>query len=275
MSRVSSTKSGSRMDQEGPLSARAVRSLWVVSAWLLLASPAATQQSRPAPPRPPAPPPTAARPPSPPITLPFPNLMPPVTGGLTGRVPFTPPSITPRRDLFRVPAGKPFATPAARCVGFNCGTYGYGAYGSYGAYSSGVQDVPPAAPVSSGETPTGLLRLDGTPADGQVFIDGAFVGVLRDIEAQRVLTLPEGIYHLEIRATDREPAAVDVRIAARDTVTYHVALQPARPRVEPPRPPPTAVPQHMYVIPNCYIGNVPPRPSRLPAGCDMKRVQVL
>jgi hypothetical protein len=31
----------------------------------------------------------------------------------------------------------------------------------------------------------------------------------------------------------------------------------------------------MYVIPNCYIGNVPPRASRLPAGCDIKQVQIL
>ncbi len=31
----------------------------------------------------------------------------------------------------------------------------------------------------------------------------------------------------------------------------------------------------MYLIPNCYLGNVPPRPSRLPSGCDITRVQVL
>jgi hypothetical protein len=31
----------------------------------------------------------------------------------------------------------------------------------------------------------------------------------------------------------------------------------------------------MYLIPNCYLGNLPPRQNRLPSGCDAKRVQVL
>jgi hypothetical protein len=31
----------------------------------------------------------------------------------------------------------------------------------------------------------------------------------------------------------------------------------------------------MYVIPNCYLGNIPPRANRLPSGCDIKQVQVL
>lgn len=31
----------------------------------------------------------------------------------------------------------------------------------------------------------------------------------------------------------------------------------------------------MYVIPNCYLGNVPPRQERLPLGCDINHVQVL
>jgi len=31
----------------------------------------------------------------------------------------------------------------------------------------------------------------------------------------------------------------------------------------------------MYMIPNCYLGNIPPRANRLPQGCDIKQVQVL
>jgi len=247
------------------MSANAVRSLVIVGTWLL-ASSAAAQRSRPAlPPTAPAPPRPSAPARSPRITLPLPNLMPPIAGGLTGPVPFTPPSITsPPRDLFRLPPGRPFATPAPGCVGFSCG-----------AYLASVPQLMPNEPIAGAEISTGLLRLDGTPADAQVFIDGAFVGALKDVEAQRVLTLPEGVHRVEIRATDREPATVDVRIAAHETVTYHVSLEPTRPRVEPPRPPQSSAPQHMYVIPNCYIGNVPPRASRLPAGCDIKHVQVL
>jgi hypothetical protein len=29
----------------------------------------------------------------------------------------------------------------------------------------------------------------------------------------------------------------------------------------------------MYLIPNCYLGNVPPKAERLPQGCDVTRVQ--
>ena len=42
-----------------------------------------------------------------------------------------------------------------------------------------------------------------------------------------------------------------------------------------PAPPDASAPTVMYVIPNCYAGNVPPRSDRLPPGCDISQVRVL
>lgn len=59
-----------------------------------------------------------------------------------------------------------------------------------------------------------------------------------------------------------------------------VEVPAAEPRVEPaPRPaepePPPFVPtgdRTLYVIPGCYVGNVPPKDVKLPANCDLKKV---
>ncbi len=53
---------------------------------------------------------------------------------------------------------------------------------------------------------------------------------------------------------------------------------PAEPEVEPepPPPPPIVLPtgsRTIYVIPGCYLGNVPPDTSRLRAGCDVRRMK--
>ena len=233
-----------------------LRSLAVIAV-LAVASGAAAQQSRSAPQPTPAP-----ATPSP-TTVPFSPLLPPVAGGLTTGVPFPPPSATPAPDIFRLPAGQPFNTPpVTTCAGFGCPVL-----------LGGIPQLPPA-PSGGPETPTGLLRLDGTPADAQVLVDSVYVGTLGDIEAQRVLTLPEGIHHLEVRAADHQPSQFDIRIVAHDTVTYRVSLDAVRPPA-PARPPQASAPAHMYVIPNCYIGNIPPRADRLPAGCDIKHVRII
>lgn len=51
--------------------------------------------------------------------------------------------------------------------------------------------------------------------------------------------------------------------------------EPARETPAPPPPPPVMPtgPKTMYIIPNCYAGNVPPRAERLPAGCDIKNLR--
>jgi hypothetical protein len=121
---------------------------------------------------------------------------------------------------------------------------------------------------------TGLLRLAVNPNQAQVFVDSYYVGTVEDVNAQRVLELPAGPHRLEFRAPQYQTLTVDVRILPYETVTYRGALEFTRLPV--PAPPPSGGPPTvMYVIPKCYLGNLPPRQSRLPAGCDVKQVQVL
>jgi hypothetical protein len=227
------------------------------AALILMALPPAHAQTRQGGARP-APPPTM--PPAqptvpPPITYPFGPLMSPPAGGLTPRVGEGTPFNTQRSRFFR--NGSTLFAP----------------------FIFGYQD--PTEPVS-GRAPrpsvpplsTGLLRLAVTPAGAQVFVDTYYVGTVDDVNAQRVLELEAGPHRLEFRAPGYLTLTVDLRILPYETVTYRGALELARPPA--PATPPAAVPPTvMYVIPNCYLGNLPPRQSRLPPGCDVKQVQVL
>ena len=210
----------------------------------------AAQQKHPTPP--PQQPPASTPPPT---ILPYPPLMPLVAGGFTPGVAF------PAKD-------SPVYSPNRPLRGRGYG----GAYGGgyYGGYYGDTQPVP-AAPSAAVEA-TGMLRLTGTPSAAEVFVDGYYVGTINDIEAERVLTLPAGPHRVELRAADYTPTTFDVRIDPHETLTYRAALDHVRPQSLAPSRPANG-PAKMYVIPNCYLGNVPPKPERLPSGCDISRVQ--
>ena len=106
-----------------------------------------------------------------------------------------------------------------------------------------------------------------------MFVDSYYVGTVEDVNAQQVLELEAGPHRLEFRAPQYQTLTVDVRILPFETVTYRGALEPVR--VLRRRLPATGPPTVMYMIPKCYLGNLPPRQSRLPSGCDVKQVQVL
>jgi len=226
------------------------------------------------PPRPAPPPPAAPRTTPPPIVFPMPSITPPPAGGLTPPVTFIPPLPAGSRpvDMFRNGRRDPYRTRF-----FAPGLAGVGGYGVSG-YGYGIGADTTAMPADAGApaapAATGLLRLSVTPGDAQVFIDSYYVGTVADIEAGRALTLPAGPHRLEIRAAGYQTVTVDIRIAPYETVTYRAALEHLPPAAPPSRPA-AAAGSPMYLIPNCYLGNVPPRPSRLPSGCDIKRVQVL
>jgi hypothetical protein len=210
-----------------------------------------------APPAGPQPAPEPPRTVPPPIVYPLPPLMTPPAGGLPPLVPETPRFHTePSRHQFGIPSyGFPFYTP----------------------YVFGDSAAAPAAPATPARPATGWLRLAVTPVNAQVFIDSRFVGTVEEIDARRTLALDAGPHRLELRAPQFRTVAVDMRIAPSETLTYRAALEPELPAPPPPRttPRPAASPSPMYVIPNCYMGNVPPRASRLPSGCDIKRLEVL
>ena len=58
--------------------------------------------------------------------------------------------------------------------------------------------------------------------------------------------------------------SVDVRITAGQSVTYRAGLKAL--------PPAVAVPSTtFYLIPGCYMGNIPPKDAHLPSTCDQSR----
>lgn len=232
-----------------------VRQLIVLAALILTAPLAAEAQPRPGGnqrPPPPPPPTMPALPPSvaPPITYPFGPLMPPPAGGLTPRFGEGPPFRTPDNRFF--PSGSTVFDPFV--------------FGYQGPEPFTRRQARPPAPA------TGLLRLSVTPPAAQVFVDSYYVGTVEDANAQRVLELEAGPHRIEFRAAQYQTLTVDVRILPYETVTYRGALEPARPVAAAAAAAPPTV---MYVIPKCYMGNLPPRQSRLPSGCDVKQVEVL
>jgi hypothetical protein len=202
---------------------------------------------------PPAPPTVA-----PPIVYPLPPLMTLPAGGLPPLVPETPRFNTRpsrRGNQFGFPVYTPYWFADTTASATRAGT---------------------AAPNPPSSAP-GFLRLFGTPSNAQVFVDGLFVGTVQEIDAPRTLTLTPGPHHIEFRAPQFRTAAIDVRISSSETLTYRAALEPEIPPPPPHRamPPGGASASTMYVIPRCYIGNIPPRASRLPPGCDIARLEVL
>jgi hypothetical protein len=97
--------------------------------------------------------------------------------------------------------------------------YGYGAgygspyYGGGGGYSGY------AYPTQRYDT--GSLRLKVKPADGQVYVDGYFVGVVDSFDGMfQRLSIEAGTHRIEIRAEGYEPVQFEVLVTPGETVTY-------------------------------------------------------
>src|SRR5262249_46723511 len=141
-----------------------------------------------------------------------------------------------------------------------------GGLGVYGAVPYAVapldESLPQAAP-----TATGMVRLLVTPDSAQVFVDSYYVATIADLGPTRVLTLATGPHPLVFRTAVYTPLTVDLQVTAHDVITYRGDLERRAPA--PPVRPAGVSTNPIYVIPNCYLGNIPPRPSRLPAGCNI------
>jgi hypothetical protein len=127
--------------------------------------------------------------------------------------------------------------------------------------------APPEPPQKPVERPAlGRLILDIAPATAQIFVDGYYVGVPEDFSAGGGGGLLEaGPHHIDVSADRHEPVAVEVMISGSHPVTYRASLK-ALP--SPAMVPPTT----FYLIPGCYMGNIPPKDARLPSTCDQTRV---
>jgi hypothetical protein len=141
------------------------------------------------------------------------------------------------------------------------------------------ETVLPSSPVPSLPTPlppfvpaAGYLRLDlPTTMDPQIYLDGYYIGLLSDTTGE--LTLDAGTHAIELRQEGYESLHLDVQIAADAITTYRGGLKHlasasavAPPPSAPAGPPPA--PTTIYMIPGCYVGNVPPKDAMLPSGCD-------
>jgi len=126
--------------------------------------------------------------------------------------------------------------------------------------------LPEPAPRPVERVPAqGRLILDLDPATAQVFADGYYVGLPDDFSAARGGGLLEaGPHRIDVSAAGYEPMTLDIMVTAGQPVTIRAPLKVL--------PPPTIVPPTtFYLIPGCYMGNIPPKDARLPATCDPSR----
>ena len=120
---------------------------------------------------------------------------------------------------------------------------------------------------------TGRLLLNlHSGIDPQIFVDGYYVGLFSDVGGE--LILDAGGHTIELHEEGFLDARVDVRIPLDGTISYDVTLKPIEPAplslVAPVAPvaSPAPAPATIYVVPGCYVGNVPPQQVTLPAGCQ-------
>jgi hypothetical protein len=92
----------------------------------------------------------------------------------------------------------------------------------------------------------GSVRLDVSPNDADVYVDGFFAGIVRDFNgAFRHLTTTAGPHAIEFRKTGLETLSVEIYVQPDHTITYRTTMQPAQPglpseETEPGLDPPSA-----------------------------------
>lgn len=84
------------------------------------------------------------------------------------------------------------------------------------------------APVES--RPIGGLQLDLEPRCAQVFVDGAYAGLVDNFSGYyRHLALPAGLHRLEVFTPGYLPLIFEVTVVPDRTITYRRSLQEAPP----------------------------------------------
>ena len=122
------------------------------------------------------------------------------------------------------------------------------------------------------------LILDIYPPTAQVFADGYYIGIPEDFRFESGgAALDPGPHRIDIMAHDHEQVSFDVNLTRGQSATFRQVLTPI---VRAPQPAPdtgvllptvAAQPTTFYLIPGCYMGNVPPEDANLPATCDIAR----
>jgi len=72
----------------------------------------------------------------------------------------------------------------------------------------------------------GGLRIDGAPRDAQVWVDGAYAGIVNDFDgAFQHMNLRSGTHQIEVRPSGLPPVSFNVNVAPGQTITYHAGIR--------------------------------------------------
>ena len=151
----------------------------------------------------------------------------------------------------------------------------YPVYFDYAPYypSQFEPEPPPSQAPARADRPLGYLTLRVQPRTADVYVDGAFAGVVDDFGGRGARLLPAGPHRVEILAEGYETLTFDVRVPEDDTVTFTRDLEP---RVDRPAADAVVVPHKtMYIVPRCFIGDRMPLVTDMPAGCRVEDVRVI
>lgn len=152
------------------------------------------------------------------------------------------------QDAARVYSTRDVAPPQCSCVGAPGAAATFGASVPWLMPSLGLEvkpgvwlgmDMPPslstlAPPAPSGfGTPSaagaaeGGLSLEITPADAELWVDGALAGPARDFgPLGRPLPLPAGVHRIELRAVGFVPLIFDILTTPNYVLPYRGSLRP-------------------------------------------------
>ena len=136
----------------------------------------------------------------------------------------------------------------------------------------------PQSPVIIEEPLPARLSLDIHPPTAQIFAAGYYIGIPEDFQWEPGgAVLEPGPHRIDIFARDYEPVSFEVNLTSGQSATFRRTLTPLR-RTPQPAPgaavetqPAAKAPSTFYLIPGCYVGNVPPKEVNLPATCDVAR----
>jgi hypothetical protein len=136
------------------------------------------------------------------------------------------------------------------------------------------------APVIVEQPLLARLILDVHPATAQIFADGYYIGIPEDFRFEDGgAVLEPGPHRIDIVAPDYQPVSFDVNLTRGQTATFRHSLTPIQREPQPARdaalkaPAVVKQPVTFYLIPGCYMGNVPPQEANLPATCDIARAK--
>ena len=130
--------------------------------------------------------------------------------------------------------------------------YGYPPYGGWRVY---------------GDWETASVRLDVSPKDAKVYVDGYYAGVVDDFDGVfQHLTLKAGPHLVEIRKTGYTALAVELNLYPGESITYRRTMEPSG--VE------SGAPAPLPVEPGFEEGAAPPLPEDLAEPPGSLRVDV-